>query len=154
MKKSLHFKIFYVSLVILSSCSEFDADYNKNIPIVSKPISSFHYDNIVYYPETNSYIAPQNDPYTIENFQKAYNKLINGHSEHILPRSQINEFSEMPKLKATHYALKIFPKNEEEQWKVELTKDIKVSYIPFNYVQLSEEDMEKATLKKSQIPIY
>jgi len=99
----------------------------------------------VYHEATGHWIQQQKDPYTLDNFQKAYNKLSSGKSFQNLTRSLNNEFSDKQQLKATHYALKIFPKNENEQRKIELMKDIKVAYIPFDYIYIPDSVIKNAT---------
>lgn len=103
----------------------------------------------VYHPGTESWIVPRKDPYTLSNFQQAYAKLSLGNSVQILTRVQADEFSGAEQLKATHYSLKIFPRNEKEQWKVELMEDVKVAYVPFDYVQLPEAEADKLTTTRS-----
>ena len=92
--------------------------------------------------ETQSWIRPQNDPYRLENFQQAYDNIVSGESKIVRAsdefaasaRSVRKEFSATAKtqlkLKATHYALKIFPKTEEEQRSLELDEQIKIAYRP------------------------
>ena len=43
----------------------------------------------------------------------------------------------------THYQLKIYPKTEAEQWEVETMEDVRVQYIPFGYLQLTEDERVK-----------
>ena len=50
------------------------------------------------------------------------------------------EFSIHRQLSPTHYTLKIFPRNEEEQGKVEMMEDVDIDWIPFDYVTLTEEE--------------
>lgn len=113
-------------------------------------------DNVVYHTGTESYMIPQNDPYTLTNFQNAFEKLALGNSNQILTRSQTDEFLGSAKLEATHYALKIYPKNEDEQWKIELMEDVKISYIPLDYVQLLEKDEKQIATTRSldKIPVF
>ncbi|WP_278937649.1 hypothetical protein [Alistipes putredinis] len=54
------------------------------------------------------------------------------------------------KLKATHYALKIFPKTEEEQRSLELDEQIKIAYTPFNYTSLPDEATQSLVFSKSR----
>lgn len=86
---------------------------------------------------------PKPIPYILKNFQQAYDNLSSGKSIQNLTRAESNEFKESRQLQATHYALRIFPKNEGEQWEIERMEDIKVAYLPFNYVQLTEEEVKK-----------
>lgn len=109
----------------------------------------------VYHELTDSWMVPQKDPYTLENFQRAYDNLIFGKSTRALTRSQTALFSDAQPLRPTHYSLKIYPRNETEQWKVELMEDVNVAYTPFDYVQLTEaETAELSTDTRSAAVIY
>ena len=110
--------------------------------------------------ETQSWIRPQNDPYRLENFQQAYDNIVSGESKIVRAsdefaasaRSVRKEFSATAKtqlkLKATHYALKIFPKTEEEQRSLELDEQIKIAYTPFNYTSLPDEATQSLVFSK------
>lgn len=112
--------------------------------------------------ETQSWIRPQNDPYRLENFQQAYDNIVSGESKIVRAsdefaasaRSVRKEFSATAKtqlkLKATHYALKIFPKTEEEQRSLELDEQIKIAYTPFNYTSLPDEATQSLVFSKSR----
>jgi hypothetical protein len=78
----------------------------------------------VFHEGAQAWMIPQKDPYTLDNFQNSCNNLISGVSTQILTRAQTAELSAAPKLKATHYALRIYSKNEDEQWEIELMKDV------------------------------
>ena len=97
----------------------------------------------VYNEVVDAWMIPQADPYTLENFQNAYDKLAAGKAAQTLSRAQAAEFAAAKKLAPTHYALKIYPHNEEEQWRVEMMEDVQVSYIPFDYAQLTLQEVEK-----------
>lgn len=116
----------------------------------------FRWSRVVYHRGSETYMVPQNDPYTLENFQEAYNRLVRNVSSQAISRSQKLELDGIHNLSLTHYALRIFPKNEKEQWEVERMEEIKVAYIPFNYVQLSEEETEQivSMATRSEIPSY
>lgn len=148
--------LFYVSLVGLWGCSDFNENFEKESTKTDESTPLLSLEDVVYHEGTDAYIVPQNDPYNLANFQNTYEKLAAGNSDQVLTRSQMNEFSETAQLEATHYALKVFPKNEEEQWKIELMEDIKVTYIPFDHIQLPEEETEKvkAISTRSQLPTY
>lgn len=97
----------------------------------------------VFHKGTETFIVHQNDPYTLENFKTALQKLSSGQSQQSLTKAQADCFSSSQELSATHYALKIYPRNESEQWQIELMEGIKVSYIPFDYVQLPEDEQKR-----------
>ncbi len=83
---------------------------------------------IVFHQSAGAWIRPQKDPYALENFRDAYHMLASVEKQIDEPR-------------ATHYALKIYPRNEREQWAVEKMKDVKTAYIPFDYVALTEAEV-------------
>ncbi|MDR2912331.1 MAG: hypothetical protein LBV38_03395 [Alistipes sp.] len=55
-----------------------------------------------------------------------------------------------PDSEPTHYALKIYPHTEDEQWQVEMMKDIHVSYIPFGYVRLTSSEVNNLPQSKTR----
>jgi hypothetical protein len=62
------------------------------------------------------------------------------------PVTRVGESDSVP----THYALKIYPRTEEEQWEIETMDDISVSYIPFGYTQLTQQEVEKVESTKTR----
>jgi hypothetical protein len=83
----------------------------------------------VYHAGIGSWIVPQNDPYALDNFQRAWNNLTRGEATRAL--------------EPTHLALKIFPRSEDEQWEIELMENVEISYIPFTWVALTEEQVQE-----------
>ncbi len=55
--------------------------------------------------------------------------LIFGNSSQPLTSMQIEELSTKLQLEPTHYALKIYPKNESEQWQIERMSDVGFTYV-------------------------
>lgn len=103
----------------------------------------------VYHEGVGAWIVPQNDPYALENFERARKNLAAGDP------TRSGELSRS--LEATHYALRIFPRNEDEQWAVELMEDVEVSYIPFDYAGLTEEEaqeLEASATRASERPVF
>lgn len=88
-------------------------------------------------------MIPQKDPYTLANFQKAFENLKNGNASQQFSTSAYSSIAHAEPLQATHYRLKIYPRNESEQWKIELMEDVHVSYIPFDYVPLTLEEINR-----------
>ncbi len=107
-------------------------------------------DGAVYNEVVDAWMVPQPDPYTLANFQAAYDKLAAGKSTQTLSKAQAAEFTPAKKLAPTHYALKIYPKTEEEQWQVEMMEDVQVAYIPFDWVRLRPAEVEKLPLSKTR----
>ena len=112
----------------------------------------------MYHEESQSWISPLPDPYRLENFQKVCNELVSTQAYFLaacggLKESVISEFkregNKNLKLRATHYAVKIFPKTEEEQWALESDEQIKVSYVPFDYISVSNKQVEELHLSKA-----
>lgn len=104
----------------------------------TRPIEGAIYNEVV-----DAWMIPQPDPYTLENFQKAYDNLAAGKSAQTLTKAQAGEFSVGKRLAPTHYALKIYPRDEAEQWRVEMMEDAQVAYIPFDYAQLTQDEAQK-----------
>ena len=52
------------------------------------------------------------------------------------------EYLSKLRLEPTHYALKIYPRNETEQWAIERTEGISISYLPFDCVQLPQQKQQ------------
>lgn len=137
--KRLFIAFTYAILLGLWSC----ADQLEELAVDSPSEPSYQTKSLndaVYHERTKSWIVPQKDPYTLANFQKAYANLTSNRSVQTLSRAQTAEFTNQQPLEATHYSLKIFPRNEKEQWKIERMEDVKVAYTPFDYVPLPEAD--------------
>ena len=63
----------------------------------------------------------------------------------------MDEFSDPEPLKPTHFALRIYPKNEDEQWRIEMMEDISVIYTPFNYSGLTEDEIAAVPRTRSEV---
>lgn len=143
----------YAILLGLWSCADQLEDLAvENSPEPSSQTKSL--DGAVYHESTKSWIVPQKDPYTLANFQKAYDNLASNRSVQRLSRAETAAFTNTQPLEATHYSLRIFPKNEKEQWKIELMEDVKVAYTPFDYVPLPEADAKKLASTRSAVNTY
>ncbi|MDR2894156.1 MAG: hypothetical protein LBU97_01685, partial [Alistipes sp.] len=113
-------------------------------------------ENAVYNPVTDAWMIPQADPFTLENFQAAYDALATRKSvvTQSFSAAEAAEFVPARRLEPTHFALKIYPRNEDEQWQVESMEDVQVAYIPFDYVGVPQHETEKLALKKSAANIF
>jgi hypothetical protein len=140
----------------VEGCSEENDDYSQLENTEVDDVLSRALDNAVYNEVTETWMLPQNDPYTLENFQNAYDNLSAGKATQTLTRSGTEEFAETKKLVATHYAVKFYPKNFSEQRELELMDDVNIVYIPFNYTQLTEKETEivEATTTRSGAVTY
>lgn len=85
--------LFCVSLLVgLWGCSDLDETYERENFQTDESTQSYSLENVTYHGGTGSYMIPQNDPYTLMNFQNAYVKLANGNSDQVLTRSQMNYY--------------------------------------------------------------
>lgn len=113
-------KIFYLSLFLLTilSCSK---EYRSILlsPISSKTKTSN--DSYVFNSSVKAWMINQDDPYELSNVQRMVDCL---KLDFIAP--------------ATHYAIKIFPRDENELNTIIQMPDIIVSYIPFGYSYASK----------------
>lgn len=107
-------------------------------------------DRALYHEPTKSWVAPRKDPYSLENFRAAYANIVSSRSAEPLSGALRGQFSaDTSSLQPTHYALKVYPRTEAEQTALELTEDIKVAYIPFDYTQLTEAETQTLTQTRS-----
>ena len=134
-------------LFAMSACSEDTFDVSSDVDGVTKAVGShLCYTDAVYHHMTESWIIPRNDPYTLTNFQSAMDRLLSGKAGVVLSKEERHELSELNPMQPSHYALRVFPKTEKEQWAIELMEDVKVAYIPLNYVPLSDDQVKLAKL--------
>jgi hypothetical protein len=78
-----------------------------------------------------AWIVPQADPYALDNVRAA--------AAGLAARGETRAVA----VAATHRALRIFPRTEDEQWEMEKTRDITLSYIPFDRLALTEKEAEE-----------
>ncbi len=143
-----------VLFVMLGSCSKYE-ELNPVEPQNEETQSwaSAHrsLEKAVYDEQTGSWVLPQADPYALGNFQKAYDNLSSGKSiSNRGDKKALKEFSIPRTLQATHYTLKVFPRDEIELGKLEVMEGVKISYWPFDYVLLSKEESEKLDSSKGE----
>lgn len=108
---------FLVTSCVLEPTPDKVSDINVSLTTKSDNYLS----DAIYSKEIQSWIIPGVDPYELSNFRYAL--------------SLISE-SEVSDLSPTHYAVTVYPRSEEEQSKIELDSELKVSYIPFCYHRL------------------
>ncbi|MDR2911508.1 MAG: hypothetical protein LBV47_09150 [Bacteroidales bacterium] len=138
-------------MLLLAGCiqdTELIEPSNETGSFGASEIHTRSLDGVVYNAVTDVWMIPQPDPYTLDNFQKTYDNIVANKSSETFTEALAAEFVAEKKLKPTHYALRIYPKSEDEQWKVETMEDVNVAYIPFNYAQLTHEEVEKVTKTK------
>ena len=126
--------IFPLPLLLVVSC------YSSHMAIDWESPDSEEHKELFYCAETDTYIKPQKDPYRIENFQNALDSMLDDAADSKWTKAQ-RSFLEDLELVPTHYALRMYPRTEEQQWQLETMADISVSYIPFDYVPVLSEDI-------------
>lgn len=100
------------------------------------------YQNAVYHAASQSWIYPIKDPYSLDNVKQAYENLLTGKSFFSIAEEVVSELEHLS-LEATHYYLKIYPRNEEELSELEDKQGtVYVSHIPFDYVQVPQSVSE------------
>jgi hypothetical protein len=155
MKKQLFIYFSVLTALVLVGCAE-NFDLNEPMAVESQQaVATFEpltrsVDGAIYNEVTDSWMIHRADPFTLTNVQAAYDRLAAKQSAQSLTLAEADKFKVGEKLAPTHYALKIYPKNEEEQWRVEMMKDVNVAYIPFNYSQLTQEEVEKVEQNRAK----
>jgi len=93
----------------------------------------------IFQQSTNMWLSPQCDPYDYRFVEETLNE-----------EPRLKEYFEKRniKLSPTHYALRIYPKNEQEVQEVESNKDLKVSFTPFNYRKVKTESTKEKNQNK------
>lgn len=150
MRKSL---FYLVSAIVLAGCTE---ELELPSPAEDAPTQTMHtrsLEGAVYHEVTDSWMIPQKNPYTLANVQRAYDRLSSGQSAQMLSRTQASAFPDK-QLKATHYALKIYPRTEAEQWEIELMEDVLVDYVPFGYTSLTQKEIAKLPQARSTAAVF
>lgn len=123
-------------------------------PIISTKsfVDSSCSDSLFYYTDEACWIKPQNDPYKFSFFQAAATQYLSEHK---------NTTSHYTSISPTHYALIVYPKNELDVNRIIMTKGIKISYIPFGFSAVPENevpmpvknDREERTFNKHSNPV-
>lgn len=133
--------IYMITAVMLASCEKIEETAFDGVPNTKEYEQQIaELGKAVYHEGTQTWLMPQNDPYTLENFRKAYDNLVNGKSSLARETNAVSvQIRSGVKLQATHHALKIWPKTEEEQRRYESDKDLDVRYTPMNYMALPDQ---------------
>lgn len=143
---SLKSVVVFVSVLfanlLLAGCLKYD----ETGPIEpedegTRAIKQRSLEGAVYHEQTGSWLLPQADPYAIENIRQAYNNLAAGKSKQKFADPGVaKEFLTRRQLLPTHYTLKIFPRNEDELGKIEMMRDVTISYLPFDHTALTMKE--------------
>lgn len=134
-------KIVLPLILLLFSCSKsistadvLDPDFDMSFSQTTKTVVSSN--DAFYDSNSGQWIIPQENPYRLENVQNAYNRLSSGTSKTMVPDSLRSGLLKGKHLNPTHFAVKLFPKNLEEQRELERDERIMVGYIPFGYTSV------------------
>ncbi|MBO4742429.1 MAG: hypothetical protein J5533_02230 [Bacteroidales bacterium] len=126
-----------ISIILINACS---SEIIKECPDVAIHMLSTKSSieekttNRILQESTNTWLIPQHDPYELSFIE-----------ETILEVPRLKEYSEkhLINLSPTHYALKIYPKNQKEIQEIESNNNIKVSFSPFHYRKIQTEPIDK-----------
>lgn len=123
MKKQFFLIIAVMMAISAVSCSQ-ELEEQYEVPQVTlQTKASKQSSQYVYNTSANVWMMPQEDPYDITSL-----------------RQLAGESANNSRIAATHYALKIYPRNEEELEEILHMDDISVSYIPFGYEYVPFDD--------------
>ncbi len=131
---------FYIVLLLLSaaSCTKLINETHNTCELSTETKSSSLLSDYVYNASANVWMVKQEDPYELSK---------------IIALCRVS--SENSIVSATHYALKIYPRNEEELEAIIHRKGIIVSYVPFGYtVAPIEETKNLIPSFDSVYPVY
>ena len=129
MKSFNFFYLLLLPLALFTACNKQDLSIECNSPstdMILTRSNCLEYNAAVYQKSTNSWLVKRKDPYCL-NFQK---KVI---GNNIKLKSLISSSSGL-ELLPTHYAIRLYPKDEREYETIIKIKDIDVAYFPFDYV--------------------
>ncbi len=146
-------KFYYLVLIALFgwSCQKDQEQLTPVDPVPEAVVETkeqIPIEKIFYHKATEQYIYQKGDPYSFENMKRAYELLQAKRQEQFGTRAGAGGSIE---LTPSHYSLKIYPRNESEQWRVERMQDVTVAYLPFDYVPLPEEEVEVMSLTRSMV---
>lgn len=128
---------FGILLLGLQGCSDPDVPQPQPGQTDAGTKTASLTEQIVYHEATASWIRHANDPYALDNFQRAYDNLTSGNSAQTLSKDVARQVASV-RIDATHYNVKIYPRTEEELWSLESMPDITLAYVPFDYEQLPQ----------------
>ncbi len=101
---------------------------------------------------TGQLLYEAGDPYTLANVKEAYMRIVAGKSRHEVTRAQIDDLIEIGEPEATHYSLKFYPRSETEQWRIMRIEGLQYSFYPFEYLPLTDEQVESLEVSRSSVP--
>lgn len=146
-------QIFICSLFLLGmACSDYEdlATPEQSLRIENETTEqTIALENVVFDEATGQWLYLAGDPYKLENVKQAYNRIISGESRFETTRSQIDELIEIGEPEITHYSLKFYPRTEAEQWRIMRIDGLQYSFYPFEYMPLTDEQVQTLSLTRS-----
>ena len=128
MKTIIRFFCYYFVLGLMAACSFERMDYPSTYSHTSDTSSQI----IEYDSDSGIFLQKQDDPFAINNLIKARQTLLEGAGTQTLTKAEYEEVSNT-ELAVTHHALTVYPKSLKEVAQIESTAGVNVSYYPFNY---------------------
>ncbi len=123
-------------LTVLFGCSPIVSivpeDDDSPLAITKSSVADLGRDSLFYYTDEACWIKPQADPYKFIYFQTAATQYFSECKTTSLKNSEISP---------THYALIVYPKSESEVNRIMNIDGIKISYIPFGYSPVSDDEV-------------
>lgn len=148
------------------SCSDYEEYMPEEDVLQERQMSVAQADekllDAVFHESSQSWVYLQGDPYRLENFQKVYDNLVLNSAEFAevgeeefavklrnVKKELAADTKKQLKLKPTHYAVKVLPKTEEEQRALEWDEQLKVAYVPFDYVSVPESQVSHIRMQRT-----
>ncbi len=148
MKKIL---LLYSAVLLLAACTQENEELVNPTSLQNESSTSLEITKIptevFYHAATKSFVYREENPYAMEKVLKVYEACCQNEET----RSSLNAMFGGNKPQATHYSLKLYPRNEEEQWRIEQMEGVVVSYTPFDYAVLSNEEVAAMNLSNEEV---
>lgn len=123
-----------IAIFGLASCSNDKLSISESRELLHQASE----DIVFYNSDYDIVLKYQADPYTLDNFQKAYDILAED-EDFVKTRGLDDFFVKGNNLTPTDYALKIYPRSLKEQSEIENMDDVSVAYFPFQYTDAGKE---------------
>ena len=166
MRKIFLFLFCCIPVMEVCSCSDYEEYVPKEDVLQERQMSVAQADekllDAVFHESSQSWVYLQGDPYRLENFQKVYDNLVLNSAEFAevgkeefavklrnVKKELAADTKKQLKLKPTHYAVKVLPKTEEEQRALEWDEQLKVAYVPFDYVSVPESQVSHIRMQRT-----
>ena len=166
MRKIFLFLFCCIPVMEVCSCSDYEEYMPEEDVLQERQMSVAQADekllDAVFHESSQSWVYLQGDPYRLENFQKVYDNLVLNSAEFAevgeeefavklrnVKKELAADTKKQLKLKPTHYAVKVLPKTEEEQRALEWDEQLKVAYVPFDYVSVPESQVSHIRMQRT-----